>query len=382
MRRREAIGGLLATLAALPAHAEEKESIYRSSPPLPRGRTFSATPEIIWPAFPNGMRRVSQVRVAIGNQELRARFDESRGVVAKQERPLPVGEHNALAEVRFDDGWRAMIRWQFTIAPAPPSPPAPPSDAHEMLVQVNAVRRAAGLPPLTLDARLCWAAARHSEWQRKNNIFGHTQTAGTPGFFGESAEDRAVACGFPESVYEGVQLGETRPREAVNLLFYAPYHRLAFLQPGTCGFGGAINGTFATVLCEATKKSEVVTWPAAGQKGVPLSWLGNEIPNPLRMHPVKRGTAVGTILSFSYFSEEMDEVSVRSAAIWGPDGELIPLYLNTPGNDDQLTNSAFVIPQKPLKPATTYTASVLARVARTGQELHRQWSFTTAATLR
>ncbi len=367
------MGGLL----ALPALGNE--SIYRSSPPSPRGRTFSPMPELLWPAFPSGARQVRSVRLQVGERELSARFDEVRGIVGRPESPLPTGEHEALAEVTFDDGWRASIRWRFTIAPAPPPAPAPPAQAREMLEQANAIRQSAHLPPMVLDARLCWSAARHSAYQHKNNVFGHGQAPGTPGFFGQSPQDRATACGFADGVYEGVCSGESGPRLAIKELFYAPYHRLAFLQPDSVAFGGSVVGEFATIVCQATKKSEVVVWPAAGQKNVPLSWAGDEIPNPLRMHAVRAGSTVGTIISFSYFSPELDEVSVTSAAVWAPDGELVPLFLNAPQNDNELTNTAFVIPQKPLKPGVTYTVSVLAKVTRTGAEIHRQWTFTTEA---
>jgi hypothetical protein len=379
IRRREAIGGLLGGLLTLPALADDGETVYRSSPPSPRGRVFSATPELLWPAFPSGERQVTRVTLQVGTRELPARFEAKRGVVGKPETALPTGEHEAKAEIFFDDGWHATIRWRFTVAPKPASAPAPQVQASEMLTQVNEIRRSASLPPMLLDPRLCWAATRHSEWQRKNNIFGHYQKPGTSGFFGESAEDRATACGFAEGVYEGVHMGEVTPREAIRDLFYAPYHRLAFLQPDAVAFGGGVSGQFTTALCEGTTTNAVVTWPAAGQKNAPLSWQGEEIPHPLRMHGQKSSATVGTVISFSYFSPEMDEISVTSAAVWGPDGELVPLYLNTPQNDTELQNAAFVIPQKPLKPSTQYTVSVLAKVVRTGTAIHRQWTFTTAA---
>lgn len=380
IRRREAIGGLLGGLFALPAFAgDSAETIYNASSPSPRGRTFSSTPELIWPAFPAGDRQVSKVRLEIGGREVPARFDSSRGLVGKPANPLAVGEHQVKAELFFDDGWQATIRWTFTVAPKPASAPTPQAQAQEMLAQANEIRRKANLPPMVMDARLCWAASRHSAWQQKNNMFGHYQSPGTPGFFGASAEDRVVACGFGEGVYEGVHMGESSPKEAIQDLFYAPYHRLAFLQPDAVAFGGGVSGQFTTALCEGTRSNSVVTWPANGQKNVPLSWQGEEIPHPLRMHGLKSSARVGTVISFSYFTPEMDEISVKSAAVWGPDGELVPLYLNTPQNDSELSNAAFVIPQKPLKPSTEYTVSVLAKVARNGAEIHRQWTFTTAA---
>ena len=387
MRRGWAIGFLAAgTLWSVPCRAGDggfasvdaaASEPFRTADPSPQGKVFTPRPELIWPIAPNGSRRVESVRVTVAGRETESRWEGKRGIVARPTQPLAPGSYDALAEVSFDDGWSGQIRWTFQVAPAPPPAPAPSAAARALLEQANALRASASLPAMTLDPRLCWAASRHSEYQKKNNVFGHGQSAGTPGYFGGDPQDRVGACGFGDGVYEGVHLGAESARGALKSLFYAPYHRMAFLQPGSVAFGGGAAGEIVTALCAASKSSAIVTWPAPGQKNVPLGWGGEEIPNPLRLHPVKPGASVGTVVSFSHFTPENEAIRVESAAIFDESGEVVPFYLNTPQNDDELTDTAFLIPKKPLKPGVRYTVSVLAHGAVHGAALHRQWSFTT-----
>jgi hypothetical protein len=349
---------------------------FRTAEPSPQGRVFTSRPELIWPVTPNGARRVESVRVTIAGQQAEARWEGKRGIVARPSAPLAPGSYEAAAEVSFDDGWSGNIRWTFQVAAAPPPAPAPSALSRALLEQANALRASANLPAMTLDPRLSWAANRHSEYQHKNNAFGHGQSAGLPGYFGADPQDRVTACGFGDGVYEGVHFGPESARGAMKSLFYAPYHRMAFLQPEPVAFGGGGAGEIFTALCAAAKTSAIVTWPAPGQKNVPRSWSGNEIPNPLRLHGLKAGSTVGTVISFSYFTPESTSIRVESAAIFDESGEVVPFFLNTPKNDDELTDTAFLIPQKPLKPGARYTVSVLAYSVAGGAPLHRQWSFT------
>ena len=383
MRRRAAIGFLAGAFFGVPclgdggfAGAESVEP-FLSGSPAPQGRVFAPRPELLWPVTPQGTRRVESVRVTVSGREIDARWEGKRGLVARPAQPLAPGRYEARAEVSFDDGWSGQIRWSFEVAPAAPPAPAPSAAARELLAQANALRASAGLPPMTLDPRLCWAAARHSEYQRRNNVFGHGQSAGSPGYFGGDPQERAVACGFGEGVYEGVHLGPTSARGALKSLFYAPYHRMAFLQPGAVAFGGGAAGEIVTALSAASETSAVVTWPAPGQKNVPLEWEGEEIPNPLRLHSVKPGSVVGTVVSFSHFTPQNEPIRVSCAAIFDESGEAVPFYINTPQNDDELTDTVFLIPKMPLKPGALYTVSVRAYGATDGNALHRQWSFTT-----
>lgn len=121
---------------------------------------------------------------------------------------------------------------------------------------VNALRAAAGLPPLAPSAELSEAAARHAAYLDRYHEPGagaaggpagdsaHRQRSDLEGFSGETPPDRAVAAGYPHrEVLENVSVGYDGLEAALEGLMSAIYHRLTFLDLKADELGWAVGET-------------------------------------------------------------------------------------------------------------------------------------------
>src|SRR6266550_1826074 len=158
-----------------------------------------------------------------------------------------------------------------SVAPTPPLPTASPAttrsaspatsptaapgsnDPLEMLRIHNELRGAVGAPALRTDERVIAAAQRHAEYLARNQVGGHEETQGQPGFTGTSVHDRLAAQGYPDAIVAGWGHAEIAGRiETVGVLVY--------------DFGSSA--------------PDQVRSPAPGQR-VPGSWSGEESPDVL-----------------------------------------------------------------------------------------------------
>lgn len=259
----------------------------------------------------------------------------------------------------------------------------------------NHYRRLLGLPPLRLEERLCAAATAHSRYLVANRANGHFQVPDAPGFTGVAPSDRARAAGYErrpgqlfESIAEGVGGGRS-VTEAVKGLFDAPYHRRLFTAPGQPDLGvgvTAINPRTKRVVLDVggrTDAQHVVLYPVDGQKNVPPSWQNNERPDPLRMHTKNRLVGYPITLFYGVGMPGRDDIRVTQATLATEDGRPVPCFVNTPDNDAHLSSGVFLIPQRRLRPDTTYVATVDARTRpgflRPERSLSRRWRFTTGS---
>lgn len=174
-------------------------------------------------------------------------------------------------------------------APATQSPAAVLPSSTDMLRVLNELRYASGAPTITEDPRLAQAAQNHAVYSVLNNVGGHYETPGNPGFTGVLAQDRARAVGYSAPFVSEVASGASDALEGVRKLWDAPYHRLGMMHPQTRVFGwgreprssgvvvvGNIGKDFSTVPVD------VVRSPARNQTGIPTSWSGHESPSPVR----------------------------------------------------------------------------------------------------
>ncbi|WP_171166646.1 CAP domain-containing protein [Streptomyces sp. I05A-00742] len=120
--------------------------------------------------------------------------------------------------------------------------------AAEVLALTNARRAAAGLRPLSDDARLAAAAQAHSGDMAARGYHSHTSPDGRQPW------DRAVAAGSTHrSTGENIACGQRSPAEVVEGWMNSPGHRANILTPGFThlgvGFaGGGPAGTYWTQL--------------------------------------------------------------------------------------------------------------------------------------
>lgn len=314
--------------------------------------------------------------MSVNGSSVKSRYDQAnRVLVYTPEHPLAAGTYKVSCKVVVDDFMPVKKEWSFVVAAgATTALPAPNADQEHTVQLVNRIRADMGLPAYRIDSRLCAAAASHTAYLERNGLTGHYQRPGDPGFTGQTPADRMDSFGFAESSWEGVDYSSRTPEASIQRLFDAPYHRLPFMQPGMAAIGAGFVPSHMTVDFGVSEISGVVVSPAPDQRDIPLSWSAVERPDPLRVSGLHG--VVGYPIVFSYFSPNNEKLRVKSASLETASGEKVPFGLNTPDNDDHLDFAAFLIPNKPLMPHTTYRVRVEARTA-SGDDVSKTWSFTT-----
>lgn len=246
--------------------------------------------------------------------------------------------------------------------------------ARVALMRVNAARAEAGSGPLALDDAITRATLAHAQYIVQNGgTLVHEQVPGRPGFTAVEFWDRMTLAG-----YTGEPRGEVidfynEPAVALDALLATPYHRHPLIDPtvSVMGFGSAqLGGKTSAVVNTGGRAGSprLVHYPGRNAVGVPTSWDGLEIPNPL---PEGAKGPVGFTISLVMGGDATLQVS--SATLRGPGGALVPVY-----QVPQRSNlSAYaVIPAAPLAESTTYTAHFVGTA--NGVPFDERWSFTTA----
>ncbi len=113
--------------------------------------------------------------------------------------------------------------------------------------EVNEVRRATGLPILSVSKVLERAALSHANYLARHLPIGtstlvsaHEQRQGKSGYTGHFAADRAAYFDYPHSqVLENISIGNDTVENSVADLMSAIYHRFAFLDFDIDEIGGA-----------------------------------------------------------------------------------------------------------------------------------------------
>lgn len=364
--------GIFFVLPASRANA----SAYEAGEPGPAGRLRVSRPTLAWKILPVEGTRISRVSFFLNSTPVPAIYLQAKqSVVYTPRDPLPPGDYVARCTVMLDGYWPVEREWRFTIAPDAGEPPAPDARQQRALALVNAYRQALALPPLRLDPRLCAAAAGHSAYLHANRLLTHDQQPGMQGFIGDGPAQRRAAFGYANGCFENLASGSTSVARALQGLFDAPYHRRAFLQPGSPDFGAGLVGDKTTLEIGATDAEGVVVYPADGQRDVPTEWSGNELPDPLWLHNAQG--PVGYVISLFRFARTESSIHVDHAAVTTDAGHPVPAYLNTPDTDEHLESGILLIPRQPLRPGTTYHVAITARTGA-GEDLSRSWRFTTA----
>jgi uncharacterized protein YkwD len=94
-----------------------------------------------------------------------------------------------------------------------------------MLAAINDQRKAAGQPPLTLDARLNEAAQKHAEDMLARTYYSHE------GLEGSQPRGRVRAAGYePDIIGENIAAGHTDVAEVMDAWLHSPGHRRNILE--------------------------------------------------------------------------------------------------------------------------------------------------------
>jgi hypothetical protein len=346
----------------------------------PTGTALSPTPIVSWHLKPTGGGIVSRVDMIINDRPVDADFNSgSSSVEYRPAQPLPNGLYTVVCRVTIARELIVRQDWTFEVgdSDSPDGGPTAPSFAANYAFEAtNAIRAELGMPAFLQDHRISAAAAAHSRYQVLNRTTAHYEDPAKPGFTGKAPWDRIQKFGFPGPCYEGACGHEMDPRKAIRLLFDAPYHRIAFLQPGSPAIGvGFVSGAL-TVDYSVSNEEGVGMSPAPGQRGIPTAWDGNESPSPLRIHGASG--SVGYPIVFSWFSPRIENITISSMKLFSSDGIAVPAYVNTPENDCELRFAGVITPKCRLQANATYTVRVQATTQR-GVKIDRTWSFTTGA---
>ena len=281
-------------------------------------------------------------------------------------------------EIRpWADGSTPQPAPQLTPAPTPAATPAPPEPL-DLLAPVTALRAALGLPSLIVSPQLMQAAQSHADYFIANlndpNSGGlHTQVPGYPGFTGRTIGDRARASGYLLGWVDEVFAFFT-PADTLAWALETVWHRYMFVHPSAVhvGYGTAAGaGTTVTVFnvglfpAHTADAPLPAVVPVNGATDVPFSWAGWESPNPAPGATRPFGPPVSLQFGLD------DQVTWGEAALYGPDGSLVPTSRTT----SEWRRALSLVSHDPLAPATTYTARVNG--TRNGEPFQVETSFTT-----
>jgi hypothetical protein len=253
------------------------------------------------------------------------------------------------------------------------------ADAAKVADRINVHRKAAGLEPVAVDPALSKGCAAHAAYLVTNvdhpstqGLSLHSEDAKLPGYSKEG--ERA---GKASVIFLGLD-GDAAVEGWMGSLF----HRIPLLQSRLrkIGYGVARGGPArVTVVLDSTngmgpgKDSTVVLYPAEDQKDVPLAFVP-EIPDPIPDSlSNKAGYPVTAIFAEGALIKDV-KASLKDAA-----GDDVAVWISSPEKPaaaDYQRNTVGLIPRKPLRPQTAYTATVSALVR--GKPWLKTWTFTTA----
>lgn len=246
--------------------------------------------------------------------------------------------------------------------------------------RLNAQRGKCGFGLLAQNAKLDQMANAHRAYLMANAAIGHSETAGLPGFTGDSAANRATAAGYAGGVGEVVVAGGVVPSgaDSTEELMEFPYHAIVALsgarEVGISWGSGAMvinTGLPAGTLPQVT--SDVLTFPCDGTTDVRYR-LSNEVPTPFPAEPA--GASWGPTVSIAG-----SQVMVTKASITGPVGSVAIKAVYTDGgtadpNGYCKSGHACVIPEA-LSPATKYLVHIEGTQA--GARFTKDFGFTTGS---
>lgn len=275
--------------------------------------------------------------------------------------------------------------------PPPASPGAPAltgNIATDGLNWLNYRRSQTGIPVLTRNSVIDTAAARHSEYQRLNNIVTHDQEVGKPGFTGVTLYDRLNQAGYvvPGSGYfYGEVISASTSNSGVFLaeeLITAIYHRFVIFEPrfkeiGAGSATAASGYTYFTTNFGANGgygpgigKGNLAPWPFNGQTNVTRNFLSDyESPDP-----VAGQNEVG--YPVSVHADADVTLTVTSFSMRPRGGSDVNAKLLAKANDPYAPKSAVsIVPLSVLASNTVYDVTFVGTIDAV--PITKTWSFTT-----
>jgi hypothetical protein len=282
--------------------------------------------------------------------------------------------------VTFGNRARFAKRWTMRVdSNAVAEMPAPNQEQTDGIKVLNDFRRLHGLPTYRLHPSLSFVAQRHSQYLKQNNAIGHVQTEGAPSFFGKSVRERLALYGYLNAVTEVATGLEETVQEAIFNLTQAPYHRIPFMTPLPQNVGFGRTGDRTVLIIDVSSTSATAVSPSNGQRDVPVEWINNESPNPLRFFAAEiqreKNTYLGHPIVLTHYTPTRQPFVTATLALRAGQQQ-VPGYLVTPAIDNLLKSETIFVPKAPLKPNTLYLAEFDGKLVD-GTLVSQRWSFTT-----
>ncbi|WP_129600259.1 S-layer homology domain-containing protein [Anaerophilus nitritogenes] len=328
--------------------------------------------------------KVQEIDMKLNGKKVDAKYDQNNQIVFYQsDKNLTPGFYKVDLRIVIE-GFKPIVQsWQFAIDKNAVKELQESSDEQKRVINyLNRYRKFLKLPEFQVSDDLNASAMAHSNYMSINKKLTHNEFNNDKGFTGIEPYKRAGAFGYMGSyIGENIAFGQKNYQEAIDGLIDAPYHRLSFIHPDFIHLGYGRKDTYYTFNFGGKKKCEDVikVYPMEEQKYVDLSWSDEEIPNPLRIHS-KKGK-VGYPISLSYFGKNnIKDIIIEKATLKNKNNNLVEIYLNTPQNDDKLSDSILIIPTKSLEKNGKYHVHVKGKIIfqdGKSKEIEKKWSFQT-----
>jgi hypothetical protein len=230
----------------------------------------------------------------------------------------------------------------------------------DMVAELNAKREANGIPAgITLRDDWTQACKQHTEYMSLNSGQTHNEEPGKPGY-------------TPEGAWAGRNSVLGGPFEE------APFHLIQLLAPQLAEMGvyGSCLTTWPGYTRPAPPIPVIYTYPGDGTR-IYYKMRASEDPAPgqfLGLNPFDYTGPHIYVLPFGVGTGR-----ITAASLTGPAGPVKVGWVDssTPNlGGSYLSMGGIVIPAKPLRPKTTYRASVTF-VSDKGESLKHDWSFQT-----
>lgn len=166
----------------------------------------------------------------------------------------------------------------------------PAKNNNDAFTQVNIIREAAKLQPLTYSSALSRSAQNHANYISKNigqdfvGIDLHSETKSYANYTGEDVTVRAQHAGYPhKDVKENISLGSKNISDSVEGLMSGIYHRFTFLDflIDTIGYGTASNNkeykSYVYNMGRKDMESLCKTRPIQAKPQKPINCLGTTV---------------------------------------------------------------------------------------------------------
>lgn len=259
---------------------------------------------------------------------------------------------------------------------------------------LNNERGRCGFGLLAQNKALDAAIAAHNAYQVTNDVGGHVEVVGKPGFTGVLSTNRAIAKGYNLGTNNEVLsavFGAAGTR-GIRQLLNAPYHGAALigsyrdvgvnvLDVGNSGFAlvGVTLGYTQDAGPQLLGNNDVRTYPCEGSVGVGYAMSGEE-PNPVPGRDLSKNP-IGTSILVKI--RDGNKLVVSSASmIKVATGAVIPMRPAISVENDPHhffdASSAYVAADLALDPLTVYQVTVAG--TNNGVAFSRTFAYTTGAT--